>query len=193
MKTEIDSLSIKDLEVRYGVARSNIYNRIDGLKKLGYHLEPEKQGNKSIYNADQIALMDSLNEHLKSGEAIATFPTAEGVLPVLQDNPQPSYRTQDRPAIETAPAALGMAAFADAIVTKLIEAFPQQQYSDPLANLRQLQEACDRGWLLSSSQLAPLLGRKTLPSKDFERFGFLFTKAGKNGSESAWRVERYDY
>ncbi len=35
MTTEIDSLTIKDFESRYGVIRSNIYNRIDGLKRKG--------------------------------------------------------------------------------------------------------------------------------------------------------------
>jgi hypothetical protein len=198
MKTKIDSLTIKDFESRYGVARSNIYNRIDGLKKLGYAMEPEKLGGKSIFNADQLAVMDRLDAHLKTGEAIATFPGVESVLSVSQDKPQSSYRTQDRLAYnaigtkpyDAAPAALGMASLVDAIVTKLVDAYPQPSYTDPLANLRMIQEACDRGWLLSSGQLAPLLGRKSLPSKDFDRYGFRFVKAGKNGAESAWRIEK---
>ncbi|MEH1809650.1 hypothetical protein [Nostoc sp.] len=43
MTGELDSFSIKNLEVRYGVARFNIYNRINGLKDLGYNLEPESR------------------------------------------------------------------------------------------------------------------------------------------------------
>ena len=61
---------------------------------------------------------------------------------------------------------------------------------DPLANLRAIQEACDQGWLLSTSQLVNLLGVKNLSGQTVERFGFRFTRVGRNGAESAWHVGR---
>ena len=40
----------------------------------------------------------------------------------------------------------------------------------------------------STSQLAPLLGLKSLHGSEFCRYGFVFTKVGRNGAESAWQV-----
>ncbi|MEB3355956.1 MAG: hypothetical protein VKK04_04465 [Synechococcales bacterium] len=48
----------------------------------------------------------------------------------------------------------------------------------------------DRGWLVSTSELAPILGLKSLNGAEFERYGFRFVRSGKNGSQSAWRVEK---
>jgi hypothetical protein len=197
MNAELDSYSVKDFESLYGVNRSNIYKRLNGLKEKGYFTDPFKQENRAFWDADQKLLMDRLDRHIKTGNDISSFPSAadfEGdVFPVLRDSPRQSHKTQDNLSIDVAPATLGMAAFVDSIVTKLVAVYPPQpQPPDPLANLRQLQEVSDRGWLLSSSQLAPLLGRKSLPSKDFDRFGFRFVKAGKNGAEAAWRVEKHE-
>jgi biotin operon repressor len=155
MAVELDSLTIKDLEARYGVTRSNIYNRINGLKEKGYPMDLEKQGGKSILNADQVAVMDRLDAHIKGGNEIATFPgnsDTSNLSYVLQDRREPSYRTQDRsdlinPAAVRSDSATALALVVDAIAGKLQDLKPD----DPLANLRSLEEACDRGWLLSTS------------------------------------------
>lgn len=195
MGTTIDSFGIQDLVTRYGVSKSNIYNRLHALTDKGHHMEPEKQGKAAIYNADQIALMDELDDHLKAGGTLGNF--GEPISPTSSTGLiQKSYRTQDTRPTDSAPAALGIASLVDAIASKLLvlqsdrPGAPQLPPADPLANLKALQEACDRGWLLSSSQLAPLVGLKNVHGKEFDRFGFRFTKAGKNGSESAWRVEK---
>jgi biotin operon repressor len=202
MAVELDSLTIKDLEARYGVTRSNIYNRINGLKEKGYPMEPEKQAGKSIFNADQVAVMDRLDVHIKGGNEIATFPgnpDTPTLSYVSQDNSQLSYRTQDRlprasadgpdvinPAAVRSDSAMALALVVDAIAGKLQDLKPD----DPLANLRSLEEACDRGWLLSTSQLAALLGVKSLSAKEFSRYGFTFTRVGRNGVESSWRIRK---
>lgn len=192
MDTTVDSYSVVDLVTRYGVSKSNIYNRLHALADRGHAMEPEKQGKTAIYNADQVALMDQLDQHLAAGGTLANF--GEDISPTSPVGQiQKSYRTQDRS--ESTPAALGIASMVDAIATKLLAlqsdrpgAAPPS--SDPLANLKALQEACDRGWLLSSSQLSPLVGLKSVHGKEFERYGFKFIKAGKNGAESAWKVEK---
>lgn len=206
MNTQIDSLTIKDFESRYGVTRSNIYNRINGLKEKGYSMEPEKHSGKAVFSADQIAVMDALDLILKDGKTIADFPSADGQLSyVLQDNVKSSYRTQDTQAkiqpADPAPMTFGMGSMIEAIASKVVTILDLRQVeqpapqlpppaADPLANLKALQEACDRGWLLSSSQLAPLVGLKTLHGKEFERYGFKFVKTGRNGAENAWKVEK---
>ncbi|MBD2019255.1 hypothetical protein H6F43_03540 [Leptolyngbya sp. FACHB-36] len=199
-------LTIQDFEERYEKSRSNINSRINGLKQKGYDMEAQRLEGKNVYNAEQVRLMDELHKHLKNGRTIAAFPAAHasaGLDSVLQDRRQVSYRTQDRPEIATsikpnepAPAVFGIAALMDSIAGKVVDIITARQQlppapiADPLANLRSLQEACDRGWLLSSSQLAPLVGLKNLGSKDFERFGFKFERAGKNGAEAAWKVQK---
>jgi hypothetical protein len=210
MTTEIDSLTIKDFESRYGVTRSNIYNRINGLKEKGYAMEPEKQGGKSVFNADQIAVMDALDSSLKDGKSIADFPTVNSndLSYVSQDKPDLSRRTQDSKNVRVAsPQENGgsimlFAGMIDAIASKvadLISGRPAQPIEvklpelpppDPLSNLRSIQEACDRGWLLSTSQLAALLGVKSVSGKQIDRYGFRFTRVGKNGAESAWQVSK---
>jgi len=55
-----------------------------------------------------------------------------------------------------------------------------------------LERVAEKGWLLSTSQLAPLLGLRSLSGKVFERYGFSFTRVGRNGAESAWRVGKGD-
>ena len=186
MNTAIDSLTIKDLEARYGVTRSNIYNRLNGLKEKGYPMESEKQGQRSIYNADQVVWMDALDRHLKDGNDIATFPTTEGLSNlsyVSQDIAKSSYRTQDTLKVESS---VALALVVEAIATRLSDLKPD----DSLANLRTLEEACRNGWLLSTSQLTRLLGLKSLNGKVLTRYGFTFRRAGRNGMESAWQVTK---
>lgn len=187
-------LSIKDFEQRYKLTRSNIYNRINGLKEKGYQLEPMKQGARSIFTAEQGAIMDRLHSHLLAGNDIGSFPDAEGRVQMSQ----PIERLVEHPvgriaaqqdSLERAPAALGVAALVDAIAGKLAEVIPTPQ-PDPLAELRLIQEACEQGWLLSSSQLAPLLGVKPPSGVSFQRYGFTFTRTGRNGAESAWKISK---
>ena len=63
---------------------------------------------------------------------------------------------------------------------------------DPLQSLRQLQEASDNKWILDSAQLGEILGRKSLPTENFDRGGWHFERVGKIGGRSAWLVTRSD-
>ena len=67
---------------------------------------------------------------------------------------------------------------------------PAAPPANPLENIRRIQEAHDRQWKLSTSQLAPLLGMKSLSGSEIKRFGFVFTRVGKNGVESAWSISK---
>ena len=103
--------------------------------------------------------MDGLDSPIKAGHEIASFPGVEGLAPVsysLQDKAALSRRTQD-----TSPKfdhSLALALVMEALAGKLQDSRP----SDPLGNLRSLEEACDRGWLLSTTPLSGLLGLKSL-------------------------------
>jgi len=58
-----------------------------------------------------------------------------------------------------------------------VEIFLQQ----PLQQARSLPLICGQ-------LIVDLLGRKSLPGKVFSRYGFTFTRVGRNGAEGAWRV-----
>ncbi len=210
MNTQLDSVSIRDFEERYQLARSGVYRRLDALKAKGYPMEPEKAaGKRSIFNADQVTLMDALHEHVQQGQDIAAFPASDSasrdevvrfhqtseplsrdaLSSVPQDTPHLSRRTQDN---DSTSLAIGFAGVIEAIATKFLDIATLKQLSpsDPLANLRALEDAAQRGWLLSTSQLAPLLGRKTLSGEVIDRYGFVCRRVGRNGAESAWAIQK---
>ncbi|MDJ0568646.1 MAG: hypothetical protein QNJ53_06325 [Pleurocapsa sp. MO_192.B19] len=59
---EIDLIPLAQLPSRYGIARSNLYNRLKDLK-----IESVKQGRKAFVTADGLRLLDGLHAHLESG------------------------------------------------------------------------------------------------------------------------------
>lgn len=62
-----------------------------------------------------------------------------------------------------------------------------------LDNLRELEEAYQNKWILSTSQLLSLLDLKKLPSSiSFERYGFIFTNDSTQtqGQYKGWRVTK---
>jgi hypothetical protein len=64
-----------------------------------------------------------------------------------------------------------------------------QPARSPLQNWRELEEACEKGWLLTTRQVHELVGSKPYGST-WERGAFIFTKAGKIGRETAWEIEK---
>jgi hypothetical protein len=62
--------------------------------------------------------------------------------------------------------------------------------AQPLANLEAIDRACEKGWLLSTSQLCELLGVRSISGQAIERYGFRFTRCGKNGREGAWAIAK---
>jgi DNA-binding transcriptional MocR family regulator len=61
--------------------------------------------------------------------------------------------------------------------------------------LRELEEAYEKGWLLSTSEIADLLGlnQKTISNYgiEFTDAGFIFARAGtRKGGEIAWSIDK---
>ena len=65
---EIDLIPLSQLPSRYGIARSNLYNRLKDLK-----IESVKQGRKAFVTADGLRLLDGLHAHLESGGTTNEF------------------------------------------------------------------------------------------------------------------------
>ncbi len=60
----------------------------------------------------------------------------------------------------------------------------------PLERFERLQALADNDWRSSTSELASILGVKTLSGRVLERYKFRFSRVGRNGAQSAWKVER---
>jgi hypothetical protein len=75
---------------------------------------------------------------------------------------------------------------------ELVEALAHAvQPPSPLRNWRELQEAADRGWLITTTQVQQLTGAKPAVrggETTWGRGSFTFTKAGKIGNQLAWKV-----
>ncbi|HEY9795859.1 MAG TPA: hypothetical protein V6D30_09475 [Leptolyngbyaceae cyanobacterium] len=184
---EVDRVPVSQLPSRYGIARSALYTRLKDLK-----IEPEKQGKKAFVNASQLQRLDALHEHIQKGGTTGEF-LKQFESPVqlpTEDSPGQSRAiVQDSPGqITTSPPA-ALVAVVEAVVKRLMPT-PTR-----LSHLRELEEAYSKGWLLSTSELADLLGLApgtiTDYGEEFNDAGFTFTRAGKRkGGEIAWLVHK---
>lgn len=181
MDAELDEIPVASLADRYDVHRSQVYTRMEALKRRDETLVPYKRGKKAYIPKMMLDYLDGMAALIQKGQT--TEEAADQVL-----NRLPTRR-------------------ADSLVdtrhvqsSELVIAEPEPVFEDPefdfdelLVKLRGLQELADQGWWLSSSQIAHVLKLKSLPPGDsFERYGFRFTKAGKNGAEIAWKLAKLD-
>jgi hypothetical protein len=184
---EIDRVPVSQLPSRYSIARSALYTRLKDLK-----IEPEKQGKKAFVNATQLQQLDALHEHIQKGGVTSEFLKQLDRLGhlAIEDSPGQSRAVvQDSPGqIVTSPTA-ALATVVEALIKRSMPAPSQLSY------LRELEEAYSNGWLLSTGELADLLGLTsgtiTDYGEEFNDAGFTFTRAGKRkGGEIAWRVNK---
>lgn len=61
---------------RYRIGRTQFYQRRDYLIKLGYNMEPIKQGRNCFYSDEQIHWLDELNAYIKKHSTLEGFPAA---------------------------------------------------------------------------------------------------------------------
>ena len=186
----IDRIPVSQLPSRYGIARSAVYTRLKDLQ-----IEPVKEGRKAYVTNEQLQLLDSLHEHISRGGVTSDFIQQKGQqLTPISSNEESSVLVQDSPGQVFPLQAGALVAVLEAIVKRLAP-------SSPLSYLRDLEEAYEKGWLLSTSELANLLklSPKTIASygDSFEEAGFVFTRCGKRKKgEIAWmigKVEEVEY
>ena len=187
--TEIDRIPLSQLPNRYGIARSALYTRLKDL-----HIEPIKEGKKAYIDAPSLQLLDELHEHIQQGGTTNEFLKQKASKSTGQSRTddrtqQEGLLVQDSPGqIILQPS--GLVSLVEAIVKRLLP-----KTGSRLSYLRELEEACEKGWLLSTSELADLLGlsAKTLAAygQHFEDAGFVFTRAGtRKGGEIAWAIDK---
>ncbi len=188
----VDLIPLSQLPSRYDIARSNLYNRLKDLK-----IEPTKQGRKAFVTEKELKLLDELHAHLTEGGVTSDFIKQQDNQShqlVTADNSEiePSHsvsvQNQSEPTITLQPTAL--ISVVEAVVKRFIPTSTSR-----LTYLRELEEAYQNGWLLSTSEVANLLGlaQKTITSygQEFSDAGFVFTRVGmRKRGEIAWAIDK---
>lgn len=170
--------SIADLEKRWGISRNALKAR---AKALGVELI-RKGPTLTVWPGDSIAEADRLDAHLKAGGAMAAFPGCAG-----SDGSQaavtPHGGSDSRLAVSSKTDQLAMLAAA------MAAAMPQPA-ADPLQRARGLREAADDALVLTSQDLAGLLGQGVSSWADGEqRYGYTFHRH-QQGRQVLWTVSR---
>ena len=186
----IDLVPLSQLPSRYSIARSNLYNRIKDLK-----VETVKQGRKAFVTATDLELLDGLHAHLGRGG------TTVGFVQILKKKGGLALSTVDRPASYITESsqhsepiiAINPVALVSTIETVVKRMIPPS--NNRLNYLKELEEAYQSGWLLSTSELSDLLefAPKTIAGygEQFSDAGFTFTRAGsRKGGEIAWSIDK---
>lgn len=181
----VDEVSLQSLPSLYGVARSQVFNRI---KALG--IKTIKRDRKAYVNKDQLAMLDDLHNLIQEGK------TVEEGAAIVNPSTRQSRETPGQYNIIPAAGAMvgqsygtGQLEMLQALVSTLAQQPPPAPIN-PLARFEQLQAMADHDWRPSTRELADILGLSSLPGPTFERYGFRFTRAGKNGAQTAWKVEK---
>ena len=188
MNTEIDQFPVSELRDRFSIGRTALYERMNTLS-----IKPVKQGTKSYVSGEQLRRMDELDFHLKSGGGLADF-----ARPVQQTSGEQTEQLSLPVSQSVSPTqSPAMVSVIEGIVQSVFTRLAPQpaQVGMRLAHLRELEEAYEKKWILSTSELADLLGLSATTVRgygdQFEEAGFVFTRSGtRSRGEVAWKVEK---
>lgn len=167
VEIQLPNISLRELEQRWGLSRNGLKAR---AKALGVDLL-RVSSTLTVWPGDYIDLGDRLDEHLKSGQPMGTFP---GIAP------------------STASSSLARSASDEAaIIAKTIAActvaFPA---ADPLRRAKALAEAADNALVLTTDELVALgvKGIASFANGDLA-YGYCFVKHEQR-KRVLWMVER---
>ncbi len=213
---EIDRFPVADLPSRYGIKSAALYKRFKAAD-----VTPTKSSRKSFLSGSQLKVMDDLHKHLERSGGLSDFAKPDQVPDSTgEDFDRGSGLVSQRSSgeIESAENSLFKPKTATGLLEYIIELdvgelltsvlvnagkilfpppLPAARRGLQLAYLRELEEATEKGWLLTTNDVASLLGvsNSTIASKgqQFNNAGFAFSRAGKcMGGQIAWRVNKDD-
>lgn len=179
-------MRMDELMDRYGLSsRQTIYNWAEAAE-----ITFEKGDYQRIEaTPEQVEILDSVKEHLRKGNSLRSFVPPSKVSVV-----HPTVDSEVANTIDTKTNTVQPKIDTIDIVHFLSElALRSQESQELLEPEHYLQELADNGWLIESSRLEKILGvrpRLERGKNYFTRRGWKFTKAGRNGREAAWKVEK---
>lgn len=193
MNIEIDRFPVADLPDRYSIGRTTLYERMGVLA-----FKPEKQGNKSYVSGQQLQELDDLDAHIKRGGVLSDF--GQRVHRTFTEQSEQLTLSIPRQLSPAAPSGLSalIEGAVESLVGRLAPLFASPVPSKAgmrLAHLRELEEAYEKRWLLSTSEIADLLGLSVNTVRgygdSFEEAGFVFTRSGnRSRGEIAWKISK---
>ncbi|NEO17276.1 MULTISPECIES: hypothetical protein [unclassified Moorena] len=199
MTQEIDKIPVKDLQTKYNIGRSALYERFKHA-----NVKPNKEGTRSFVSGEQLSELDRLHNHLEGGgtfedfESLSTTGNSQEAIS-LNSSPNSSLNVHRTNSWE---------AEREPLLEVLIDAMKQSfhyaiTYGVSLPNAgkpvtaidrhQQLKVAAEEGWLLTTLEVKELIGVKPQAGKGenkYTRGSWTFIKSGKIGRGTAWRVER---
>ena len=181
--SNIDRMKTRKVAERYGIEYTSLHNR---MSKLG--IKPTKEGRESFLSAEDITLLDRLNEHLSvSGNNFPNFVIEEGAVIPLKKTPESSTKME---LVKTTNTSIGSIQASE--VVEILNTFARQNY-DVLTPQKKLLEAVEYGFLLTTEQVSIILNLSKSTISSWEngttKLGFSFEKV-KEGVSVLWRVSR---
>jgi hypothetical protein len=170
-----------------------VYDRLNAIKA-----EVLKEGNRSYVTENAVTTLDQLQEHLKLGGSIKTFtPTVETTVHPETDsvNSNPDNLTVNSEidsvssSLDTNPEYIQLELFQLTLETAVERVIEKIKPSNPIGHWEKLDQAAERGYILSSKEVAELLGTKP-KGKEWTRGAFKFIRFGKIGNQAGWQVTR---
>ncbi|PSN20498.1 hypothetical protein C7271_01900 [filamentous cyanobacterium CCP5] len=187
--SEIDKYPVAQLDDRYNLARSAVYTR---MKQLS--IRPERVGNKSYINREQLELMDSLHRFInETGGSAAEFIEARGL-----NQSSAKGRNGDGSNGNGKNAGSGLALPGDfgRFMSAMADFMSRSQPApDPIKPYSDLESAARNGWQLSTEHIAYLLNVSPAEVErcpdQFQDAGFIFTRVGyRRDGQAAWQVTK---
>lgn len=174
-------MNIQQLLERYDLkTRQSIYS---WCKTLGIELSKDDSG-KVKATPEEIDRLDKLKEHLSiPGNTLSNF------IPISEVYVERGYDLVNVPILEReSPSEIAI------LLGDILNILKSQMArSEVLWHNQELQKACDRGWLIKTSELKQIIGASPSIKKGekvYQRGNWIFTKQGRIGRETAWKVSQ---
>lgn len=205
MEIEIDNYPVADLPSRFDLGKQAVYNRLEALD-----IKPTKVGKRSYISATQLQTLDRIHAHINQGGSMADFqsPLQSPDLEISSldaMNKTSGRLTSAENSLDTSPLdtmdkSSGIVENNLEVLVNLIAGAVSQtiastvQQRSPLWYMSELERAEAQGWMLTTAEIQQLIGVKPTAAtgtSTYQRGSFTFTKAGKIGSQTAWRVTKH--
>ncbi|MBD2083363.1 hypothetical protein [Leptolyngbya sp. FACHB-17] len=175
-----DRTPVSELPKRYGIGRTQLYERrLTAMAEAGLG-EPVRIQNKSFVSSEQLRFLDSLHEWVQqNGSDVDRF---------LSER----YGTKSNDGQSLATTDTTQAESKESMLLGLLSAIVQRNPANTLTNFDELEKAAMNRWRLPTNKLAALLELHTIKGDSIERYGFRCTRMQSKGKQSEWLIEKLD-
>ena len=164
--------SVQDLCARYSLSRQSLYPRLNAVGVTG-----ERRAQRTFFSPAEVFQLDAAHFYLSQGYGLKEIAGQASD----SDDPVPS-----RPSVPSVSSRSDSLALLGDVIAEAVS----RRASSPLDVYRQLAEAADQSFLLTTAVLASILGfsNSTLHgwNSEEERLGFVFRRSG----QGRWLVSR---